>query len=524
MALGFEGITPDVGLERNRQLQSNHPGDRPADTRVSVMKPIFLQVISLCLAVISADTLRAAVPDTPADRAWLDTSKPVEVRVRLLEEQLTLEEKASLLYWLAPAIDRLGIKAYDHGNECLHGLVRPGLNTCYPQAIGLGSTFDPELVRQMASAISDEARARWNAAPGKHLGTYSDVLTLWSPVVNMARDPRWGRTQETYGEDPWLTSRMGVAFVEGLQGNDPNYLKVIATPKHFATNSQENGRFGKNVQCGERYLFEYEFFPFRACVQEAKAGSVMASYTAINGVPSSVNPWLLTDVLRRRWGFKGYVVSDCGAISHVVDAYHYVGTPEAAIAAALNAGCDLEGGYFATYPDLTNNYLKSALDKGLVTQQTIDTALTRVLTGRFKLGMFDPEDGVPYSKIPESVICSPEHAALARKLACESIVLLKNDRIEGAPLLPIDAGKVREDRYRRSECGGGKPRRLLRRADVCRHALAGAESTRRTGGHFRHGVSVAGWNSPPCADERARDRRARGVARVDRPVLRFPRT
>lgn len=200
---------------------------------------------------------------------------------------------------------------------------------------------------------------------------------------------------------------------------------------------------GKNVQCGERYLFEYEMFPFRACVQEGKAQSIMAAYTAINGIPSSANPWLLTDVLRHRWGFNGYVVSDCGAISHIVDAHHYVNTPQAAVAAALNAGCDLEGGYFAEYPDLINKYLKSAQDEGLVTQQTIDIALTRVLTGRFRLGMFDPENRVPYSKIPESVICSPEHAALARKLACESIALLKNDPVNGAPLLPIDARKVR---------------------------------------------------------------------------------
>ena len=234
---------------------------------------------------------------------------------------------------------------------------------------------------------------------------------------------------------------MGVSFVEGLQGDDPNYLKVIATPKHFAANNQENGRFGKNVHCGERYLFDYELFPFRACVQEAGAESIMASYTAINGIPSSVNPWLLTDVLRRQWGFNGYVVSDCGAISHVVDAYHYVGTPEAAIAAALNAGCDLEGGYYAKYPDVVNNFLKSAVDEGLVTQQTIDTALTRVLTGRFRLGMFDPEDSNPYSKIPGSVICSQEHAALARKLACESIVLLKNDPVDRAPLLPVNTAR-----------------------------------------------------------------------------------
>ena len=249
--------------------------------------------------------------------------------------------------------------------------------------------------------------------------------------------------RKTYGEVA-LPANPGRCVCPGLQGDLlTNYIKNPATPKHSGLEPQENERFGKNVQCDERYLFEYEFFPFRACVREARAESIMASYTAINGVPSSVNPWLLTDVLRRRWGFKGYVVSDCGAISHVVDAYRYVNTPEAAIAAALNAGCDLEGGYFATYPDLTNNYLKSALDKGLATQQTIDTALTRVLIGRFKLGMFDPEDRVPYSKIPESVICSPEHIAQARKLACESIVLLKNDPVNAAPLLPIDADKVR---------------------------------------------------------------------------------
>jgi beta-glucosidase len=378
-----------------------------------------------------------------SDLPWLDAAKPTEERVRLLLEKLTLAEKASLIYWLAPAIDRLGIKEYHHGNESLHGLVRPGKNTSFPQAIALGATFDPDLVQQAAIAISDEARARWNATQGKHLGTYSDVLTLWSPVVNMARDPRWGRTQETYGEDPWLTSRMGVAFVRGLQGDDPFYLKTVSTPKHFAGNNQEWGRFGKNIRCDERYLFEYELFPFRACVEEAKTQSIMASYTAINGVPSSANAWLLNEVLRKRWGFKGYVVSDCGAVSHVVDQHKYVDSPEAAIAAVLNAGLDMEGGYFAKYPDVVNKYLPAALAKGLVNMETVDTAVSRVLTGRFKLGMFDSPERVPYSKIPESVIGSPEHVALARKLARESIVLLKNTPLNGFALLPIDPARVK---------------------------------------------------------------------------------
>jgi len=401
--------------------------------------------MALAIGVIPLAAEPGPVPRAgDSDRPWLDVGKPLEERVRLLKDRLKLKEKISLIYFLAPAIDRLGIKEYHHGNEGLHGLVRPGNNTAFPQAIALGATFDPDLVHEMAVAVSDEARARWNATQGNHLGLYSDVLTLWSPVVNMARDPRWGRTQETYGEDPWLTSRLGVAFVRGLQGDDPFYIKAVSTPKHFAGNNEESGRMSKNISCDERYLFEYELFPFRACVQEGKAQSIMAAYTAINGVPSSANSWLLNDVLRQRWGFTGYVVSDCGAVSHVIDAHHYVNTPEAAIAACLNAGLDMEGGYFAKYPDVVNLYLPAALEQGLVKMETVDTALTRVLTARFRLGMFDPVEKVPYSKIPESVINSPEHAALARKLACESIVLLKNAPVKGSPLLPINPAKIRK--------------------------------------------------------------------------------
>jgi beta-glucosidase len=395
-------------------------------------------VTSLCLLFAGNLTAQTNTPDTSV---WRNPEKALGERVQALMAQLTLKEKISLIYWLAPAIDRLGIKEYHHGNECLHGLVRPGKFTVFPQAIGLGATFDPEGVHRISSAISDEARAKWNETGGKHLGTYSDVLTVWSPVVNMARDPRWGRTQETYGEDPWLTSRLGVAFVKGLQGDDPRYLKIISTPKHFAGNNEEGGRFGKNIICDERYLREYELFPFHACIEEGRAESIMSAYTAINGVPCSANKWLLTDVLRKEWGFKGYVVSDCGAVSHVVDAHHYASSPEEAIADCLNAGLDMEGGYFAKYPDVMNNYLPQAIEKGLVTQEVVDHAVSLVLEGRFKLGMYDPPEMVPYSKIPSSVIGSEEHVALARKLADESIVLLRNEQQGGKPLLPIDPTK-----------------------------------------------------------------------------------
>jgi beta-glucosidase len=332
----------------------------------------------LALVPLQAHAQSAQPPDAPP--AWRDPDLPVEQRVQDLSAQLTLKEKASLLYWLTPAIDRLGIPKFGMGNEGLHGVVRPGevKFTEFPEAIGMAATFDPPLVHDVASAVSDEARAEWNATGGKDLGDTNDVLVLWSPVVNLARDPRWGRTQETYGEDPWLTGRLGVAFVRGLQGDDPHYLKVVSTPKHFAAYDQEDGRGGNNNLVPERYLREYDLVPFQACIMEGKAESIMASYSAINGVPSSANAWLLTQVLRGEWGFQGYVVSDCGAVSNTVDQHHYAATPGEAIADCLNAGLDLEGGWFAKYPDVVDDYLPTALDKGLVKQSVVDRALARV--------------------------------------------------------------------------------------------------------------------------------------------------
>lgn len=405
---------------------------------------MFFSVAGLVLVAGSASGWCAdASPESVSSAAtvWRNPEKPIEERVQDLMSRLTTTEKISFLNWLTPGIARLGIAPYGLGNECLHGLVRPGENTVFPQAIGLGATFDPEGIRAMSTAISDEARARWNQTGGV-FEQLNYPLTLWSPVVNMARDPRWGRTQETYGEDPWLTSRLGVAFVRGLQGDDPTYLKVVATPKHFAANNKESGRFGCNITCDERFLFEYELYPFRACVEEAKAASIMASYTSINGIPSVSNPLLLKEVLRKRWGFRGFVVSDCGAISNQVDQHKYVRSPEEAIAASLNAGLDEEGGWFCKYRDIVNVYLPGALKQGLVSWETVNEALRRILTVRFRLGLYDPKDRIPYSKIPPSVICSPEHDALARKLADESMVLLKNQPVGADAVLPIDRGRV----------------------------------------------------------------------------------
>jgi beta-glucosidase len=414
--------------------------------RITVKRAILMRVGAAMLASAGflMGSAHAEVPGATT-RPWLDPDLPIDQRVHSLVSQLTLKEKISLIYWLAPPIDRLGIPEYSLGDESLHGLVRPGKNTVFPQAIALGATFDPDLIHAMATAISDEARAQWNAHNQTHIGRTMDPLILWSPVVNMARDPRWGRTQETYGEDPFLTSRMGVAFVRGLQGDDPRYVKVISTPKHFASNNQELNRFGLNIVAGERYLQEYEFAGFRACVTEANAQSIMAAYTSINGVPSAANPWLLNHVLRDMWKFDGFVVSDCGAVSHVVDGNHYAPTPEAAGADCFNNGCDMEGGWFAKYPDLVNNYLPGAVEQGLIKVEQIDADVAHVLRGRFRLGLFDPPERVPYSKIPPSVIGSNDHIALARKLADESIVLLKNEPLPGGkrPALPIDVKAVK---------------------------------------------------------------------------------
>ena len=375
--------------------------------------------------------------DDSGYRAYLDTALSFEERAEDLLSRLTVGEKALFLIEAAPANERLGIPKYHHGNEALHGVLRPGKYTVFPQAIGLGATFDEELIRRMASAISDEARAVHHHGRGTAVDAdaydNNGLLTFWSPDLNLCRDPRWGRTGETYGEDPYLAGRMGVAFVRGMQGDDPKYLKTVSTPKHFTANNEEHNRFSCNARMSRKTLFEYHMEPFRMAVQEGKCASLMAAYNAVNGIPCHENKELLTDILRGEWGFDGYVVSDCSAIARLRDSHKRYTQPEDAAAAAMNAGVDLECGGYPPYVHYYAAFLEQNVRDGTVSAERLDEACRRVLLARFRLGMFDPPEAVPYSRLPLSVVGCPEHQALARQCARESVVLLKNNGI-----LPLD--------------------------------------------------------------------------------------
>ena len=355
-------------------------------------------------------------------------TQTITQRVNALISQMTLDEKVSQMVYDAPAIERLGIPKYNWWNECLHGLGRAGLATVFPQAIGLGATWDPELMLEVATVISDEARAKHHQAAGKGIRQIYTGLTFWSPNINIFRDPRWGRGQETYGEDPYLTAQMGIAFVKGLQGNDLSYLKLVATPKHYAVHSgPESTRHHFDAQIGEREMREFYLYAFEACVKEAGAASIMGAYNRVNGEPCCASPLLLEQILRKEWGFDGYIVSDCEAIRDIFENHKVVDSAAEAAALAVNNGCDLNCG--SVYPALVE-----AVEVGLITEDEIDQAVERLFTARFHLGMFDPPEQVPYTRIPYEVIDSPEHRDLALRAARESIVLLKNDQ----NLLPLD--------------------------------------------------------------------------------------
>ncbi len=386
-------------------------------------------IILLTLMVCAART-------TQAQELYKNESAPIHERVMDLLSRLSVEEKISLLRATSPSISRLDIPKYYHGNEALHGVVRPGRFTVFPQAIGLAATWNPVLQEQVATVISDEARARWNELEQgrEQKSQFSDLLTFWSPTVNMARDPRWGRTPETYGEDPYLSGVMGTAFVKGLQGNDSRYLKIVSTPKHFAANNEEHNRFVCNPQISEKQLREYYFPAFEACVKEGKSASIMSAYNALNDVPCTLNAWLLTKVLRNDWGFEGYVVSDCGGPSLLVNAHKYVKTKEAAAALSIKAGLDLECG-----DDVYDEPLLSAYRQYMVTDADIDSAAYRVLWARMRLGLFDSGEKNPYTKISPAVIGSAEHQEVALNAARECIVLLKNQK----KMLPLNARTIK---------------------------------------------------------------------------------
>jgi beta-glucosidase len=344
-----------------------------------------------------------------------------DIRINDLLNRMTLEEKITQLTNFSPAIERLGVPEYDWWNECLHGVARAGYATVFPQAIGLAATWNTDLIYEVADVISTEARAKHHEAiRNGDRGRYKG-LTFWSPNINIFRDPRWGRGQETYGEDPYLTSRIGVAFVRGLQGNDPRYLKAAACAKHYAVHSgPEHLRHEFDITVSERDLWETYLPAFKALVKEADVEAVMCAYNRYDGEACCGSNRLLNDILRNQWGFDGHIVSDCGAVGDIYRNHKIVETAPESAALAIESGTDVNCGW--TYPSL-----KDAIKLGLVTEEYIDKALTNLLHTRFKLGMFDPPEMVPYAQIPFEKNNAPEHDELALKTARQSIVLLKNE-------------------------------------------------------------------------------------------------
>jgi len=418
----------------------------------------FLPPLSMRAALVLLGTFSslcaADVPDTnQPPEVWKDASQSVDARVHDLVSRMTLEEKASQIQANPPAIPRLGIPAYSHRNECLHGVGDAGVATVFPQAIGMAATWDIPLIHREADVIATEGRAKHNDYVTKHDGNTDEHfgLNFYSPNINIFRDPRWGRGQETYGEDPFLTAQMGVAFVRGLQGDDPKYIKALACAKHFAVHSgPESKRHRFDAQPPERDLYETYLPAFEALVREGHVGSAMGAYSSLDGTPCCANEFLLTALLRQQWGFDGVVFSDGGAIGDIWAEHKFTTTPEEAAAAAVKAGCDVSSGAMGQASNKSGHanegikggaafsVLPAAVAQGLVSEPDVDTAVARELTMRFRLGLFDPPALVPWSNIGIDQNDTPEHQALALKVAEESIVLLKNKN-----LLPLDRAKIK---------------------------------------------------------------------------------
>lgn len=366
-------------------------------------------------------------------KKYLDQSLSFEERAEALASEMTLEEKVYQTLHGAPPIERLDVKAYNYWNEALHGVARAGTATVFPQAIGLAATFDEDFLEEIAAAVSDEGRAKFNVQ--QKYGDYDIYkgLTFWSPNVNIFRDPRWGRGHETFGEDPYLTSRLGVRFIEGMQGEDDTYMKVAACAKHFAVHSgPEDERHSFNAVVSEQDLRETYLPAFKACVKEAGVEVVMGAYNRTNDEPCCGSRRLLEDILRGEWEFKGHVTSDCWAIKDFHEFHMVTSTPVESVALAMNRGCDLNCG------NIYGNLLK-AVEDGLVKEETITRAVTRLLTTRMKLGLFDPQEKVPFNTIDYSVVDCKEHQKLNERAAKKSAVLLKNEN----RMLPLDASKLK---------------------------------------------------------------------------------
>jgi beta-glucosidase len=389
----------------------------------SPLRTIALPLFALLIAI-------PCIAQTNPKPLYLDPSQPFDARVDDLIKRMTLEQKAQQLVNQARAIPDLQVPAYDWWSEALHGVANAGTATVFPEPVGLAATFDDPLIHEMAVVIGTEARAKHNQAVRAGRRDIMEGLDFWSPNINIFRDPRWGRGQETYGEDPFLTGRMGVAFVTGLQGDDPKYFRVISTPKHYAVHSgPEPTRHTIDIQVSKHDMEDTYLPAFRATVTEGKAESIMCAYNRVNGQPACANTFLLKDTLRGAWKFNGYVVSDCDAIVDIFQGHHYVKNQAEAVAVAIKTGMDNECADFFTITKDDHDYkpFVDAVKQGLLTEADLDVSLRRLFTARMRLGLFDPPDMVPYAETPDSEIDSAPHRQLALKIARESMTLLKND-------------------------------------------------------------------------------------------------
>ncbi len=433
------GTSPLSTIVVQSAYRSSLPGTRLA---VNYRRcALVLWLLYFPLTIHSANCL-AQTEKPPGAPLYLDPAKPTAARVDDLVARMTLEEKASQLVNQSRAIPRLLVPPYDWRSEALHGIAGANIATVFPEPIGLAATFDTPLIHTMASAIGTEGRAIYNKAVREGRRDILEGLDFWAPNINIARDPRWGRSQETYGEDPFLTGRMAIAFVTGLQGDDPKYLRVIATPKHFAVHSgPEPSRHTRNVSVSNHDMHDTYLPAFRDAVVEGKAGSLMCAYNRVNDEPACANTFLLQTMLRKAWKFEGYVVGDCDSVEEIFSEHRYVKSIPEAAALALTRGTDNE--CIDSYTEVSDNsdYLRylDAVQKGLLSEKDIDLSVKRLFTARFRLGLFDPPEIVPYALTPESVIDSEAHRAVALRTARESMVLLKNDGI--LPLSP-NIGKI----------------------------------------------------------------------------------
>jgi beta-glucosidase len=419
------------------------PGEALAEselTRRTFLKTALVAGAAFVLAACESRLPTPLLPTKPMPSGspiFSDPSRSFEDRVDDLVARMTVEEKISQMGSGSPPIKRLGIPAYNWWSEAGHGVARAGIATVFPQTIGMAATWNPRLISQMGAVVSDEGRAKHHDAVRQGGSDLYTGLTFFCPNINIFRDPRWGRGQETYGEDPYLTSQISVSYIRGLQGDDPRYLKTVATAKHYAVHSGPDAqRHSFDAVVSQRDLRMTYLPAFRACVVEAGVDSVMGAYNRVNGEACCASPTLLGEILRDEWQFDGYVVADCGAVDDIFSGHGLARSREEASAMAVKAGCDLECG--CTY-GIACDYgrLEAALAQGMLTEDDIDRSVKRLLMARFRLGMFDPDNLVAYSQIPMTVVDSPAHQELALEVARQSLVLLKNDG-----LLPLDRSKV----------------------------------------------------------------------------------